>query len=422
MKKRLLAVPVTLLILILVVSFFIKGSPHWLAVKEVRQHFPKGAGDNPVPFNPSQPCPQGSTCGPYTPKPTDPPAKVDNGFSLSDIVGSVDIMLQLNHIIGGYLVSPANGLVIPTLDALNGDAVYYTMGAGDSVDIYYTPEPAYAAGMTDGVVADVREVSGKKKSKFTLAGNDGLLKIKATAEPSYEFMNGFFQYENDKMREYAFSEKQASVTLDKEYETGFKCLKMPQGAYYSYIDKTRDDRSFSIVNNNSQEYKLCIKKSVYDEFEMKEKLSGYVDLISSTIRLNAKMAYLENNQTVYESMSTNNVAEIQSTMEGKKLSLSMKPEIKGVIAATYSGYHVITEESVKGKVTRYHQYSKEVHPDSIGIYSSPTAPDIKIEGLALSQQGGVGKFTALSPSSEKQKDCEKKLKEALSYSTNVDVR
>lgn len=366
-----------------------------------------------TPEQPLTPETSGIISSPITPANTQ--ILPSSGFPLNDLIGSYKLLIMGGELVGGVIVSSKNGLAVPAFNPLTGDTVVYNMDKGDTVTIDYTSEPAYRAKMSKGVTAET------KKIRFTSYGSDSMLKIKKADEPSYEFNNGLFEYENDKVLEQVSTTKNDDVTLDPAYETGFRCLSLAPNAFYNYVEKMKQSDSFEIANNNSADYKVCVRKTRYDEYDMKGKLYGMVDLFNNAVKLNAKVTYSENNQTVYESLSTNNAADIASTYEGKKLSLSAaKPEVKGVVSRVYSGYHIITEENNNGQLIRHHEYSSTMHPDSIGIYSSASGPDINIQRLALTQEG-MGKFTALAPDSDKLKECSQKLKEALSYETNAEI-
>lgn len=335
---------------------------------------------------------------------------LSSGVNLQNIVGSTRIALLGGRIVGGVVISSINNNVVPAFNPLTGEVIIYNMDLGDTVTIDYTGEPAYKAILSEGVEA---EIQANNKIRFTAYSDDSMLKIKSTEEPSYEFTNGLLEYENKNVLEQIDTTKTNDANVDKDYETGFKCLTLAANAKYNYEDKVEPDRSFSIENLNKQDYKVCIKKTIYDEYELVNQRYGLIDLVKDVLKLKAKVLYEKAKKLVFESLDSRNDAEIETSLGTTKILIQNVAPSSETLSKTYIGNHVITERLEGKKVVRYHEFSKEKYPELINIYSTSfknSQPDITIKDNMLVQDGS-NRFTALT----QENPCLEQLQTLLDY-------
>lgn len=330
-----------------------------------------------------------------------------SGNIISNIAGSYNLLLIAGELVGGVIISSADNNAIPALNPLTGNVIIYNMDLGDTVTIDYTGEPAYRAEMSEGVEA---EVQTNNKIRFTAYGEDSMFKIKPTEEPSYEFNNGLLEYESNQLLEQINTTKTNDADVDKNYETGFKCLTLAADANYNYKDKVKQERSFEIKNLNKQEYQVCIKKTIYDEYTMTGSRYSLIDLVKDSLKLKAKVQYLKNKELVYEGLDERNDAELETSLGTTKLLIQNRAPSTETISKTYTGNHII-KETIKARI---HEFSKEKNPELINIYSASfknIMPDVTINNNMLIQEG-KNKFTALT---QENKDCLNQLQSLFDY-------
>ncbi|MDP2908040.1 MAG: hypothetical protein Q8O03_08980 [Nanoarchaeota archaeon] len=236
---------------------------------------------------------------------------------------------------------------------------------------------------------------------------------KSEGQPKYEFNNGLLEYENNNVLEKVNTSKVNSASVDKNYETGFKCLTLAADADYNYDDKVKAERSFSIKNLNKQDYKVCVKKTVYDEYNLVNQMYSLVDLVKDNVRLKSMVLYEKGKKSLYEGLDQNNDAEIETSLGVTKLSIANKAPSSAQVSKTYTGNHVISE-ALEGKtVTRYHSFSKIKYPN-VNIYSTSfrnKQPDITIKDNLLVQDG-KNRFSAIT---QENKDCLEQLGSLFDY-------
>lgn len=335
---------------------------------------------------------------------------LSSGVQLQNIAGSTRIALLEGQIVGGMVISSVDNNVVPAFNPLTGEVIIYNMDLGDIVTIDYTGEPAYRASMSEGIEA---EVQANNKIRFTAYGDDSILKIKSTDEPSYEFNNGLLEYENKNVLEQIDTLKLNDANVDKDYETGFKCLTLAANAKYNYEDKVEPDRSFSIENLNKQDYQVCIKKTIYDEYELVNQRYGLIDLVKDTLKLKARVLYEKAKKLIFKSLDARNDAEIETSLGTTKILIQNSAPSSETLSKTYIGNHIITEKLEGKEVVRYHEFSEESHPELINIYSTSfknEQPDITIENNMLVQKGN-NRFTALT----QENPCLEQLQSLLNY-------
>ncbi len=335
---------------------------------------------------------------------------LSGGLNFQNIVGSYRVLVMAGKLVGGVIVSSKDNNAVPAFNPLTGDVIIYNMDLGDTVTIDYTGEPAYQAKMSEGVEA---EIQSKNKIRFTAYGKDSLLKIKPTDEPSYEFNNGLLEYESSNVLEQINTSKANDASVDKDYETGFKCLTLAADANYNYDDKVKKERSFSIKNLNKQDYKVCVKKTIYDEYQLVNQRYGLIDLVKDSVKLKAMVSYSRKNSPVYESFDSLNDAEMETSLGTTKLLIQNRAPSSATVSKTYVGSHVITEKLQGKEVTRIHEFVKEKHPEIINIYSTSfrkEQPDLAINDNMLIQKD-KNKFTAFTQDHE----CYKYVEKLLSY-------
>ena len=331
---------------------------------------------------------------------------------ISNIAGSQRIMLLYGQLVGGVIVSSSNDNSIPTFNPLTQEVITYNMDLGDTVTIDYTDDPAYQAKMSEGVVAEIGD-----NVRFTANGDDSLIKIKPTENPSYEFQNGLFEYENEDILEQITTTKLNEANIDKEYETGIKCLTLAPLANYDYKDKAKAERSFSVKNMNQQNYKLCIKKTIYDEYVLTGNRYGLIDLIHNSLKLKAKVIYSKT-KPVYESLDEMNDAELETKLNVAKMLITDRAPSSETISKTYISNHIITEKLEESKVIRYHEFSKEKYPNLINIYSTVlknNQPDIQVQKNLLTQKN-KNKFTAITL---ENKECLNQIHDLRDYNERI---
>jgi len=336
---------------------------------------------------------------------------LSGGVNFQNIVGSYRVLVMAGKLVGGVVVSSKDNNAVPAFNPLTGDVIIYNMDLGDTVTIDYSTEPAYNAKMSEGVKA---EVQAKNKVRFTAYGQDSTLKIKSADEPSYEFNNGLLEYESSNLLEQINTTKANNADVDKDYELGFKCLTLAADANYNYDDKVKPDRSFEIKNLDKQDYKVCIKKTIYDEYQLVNQRYGIIDLVKDDVKLKSKVAYSKKNKAVYESFDSLNDAEIETSLGTTKLSITNKAPSAATVSKTYSGSHVITENFENKKMVRVHEFSLTKHPELISLYSTAfrqAQPDITIKDNLLVQKG-KNKFTAFT---QQNKECFSQLKSLFAY-------
>lgn len=316
------------------------------------------------------------------------------GTSVAGIAGSYNLMILAGTLVGGVIISSANGNVVPTLNPLTGDVVVYNMDKGDKVVVDYTGEPAYNAKLSEGVEA---EVQTPNRVRFTAYDDDSFFKIKSTDKPSYDFNNGLLEYENDNVLEQISTTETDSAMVDSDYQFGFSCVSLAGNASYYYVDKNDWKRSFSLSNTNRQSYDVCIRKTAYDEFGMSGQRYALIDIVKDKLRFKAKFRYFMTGLLALESFDERNDISIESGMGDRKIIITNSAPISNMISQTYSGKHLITEKLVNNEVIRTHKFAKANHPELINIYSTnfkDKMPDINIEDGMLIQQN-KNKFTGL---------------------------
>lgn len=351
---------------------------------------------------------QNGQIGEVTPAST---GSLSGGVNFQSIVGSYRVLVMAGKLVGGVVVSSKDNNAVPAFNPLTGDVIIYNMDLGDTVTIDYSSEPAYQAKMSEGVKA---EIQSKNKVRFTAYGKDSLLKIKPTEEPSYEFNNGLLEYESNNVLEQINTSKANNANVDKDYETGFKCLTLAADANYNYDDKVKKDRSFSIKNLDKQDYKVCVKKTIYDEYQLVNQRYGLIDLVKDSLKLKSKVAYSRKSSPVYESFDSLNDAEMETSLGVTKLLISNKAPSSETITKTYTGNHVITEKLEGKGAIRIHEFSKEKHPEVISIYSTSfrtEQPDITVKDNLLVQDG-KNRFTAFT---QQNKECLSQLQVLFAY-------
>jgi hypothetical protein len=336
---------------------------------------------------------------------------LSSGVNLQNIIGSTRVAIMGGRIVGGMIVSSVNDHALPAFNPLTGDVIVYNMDLGDTVLIDYSIEPAYNAKMSEGVKA---EIQSKNKVRFTAYGKDSVLKIKPTEEPSYEFNNGLLEYESSNVLEQVNTSKVNDANVDKDYNYGFKCLTLAADANYNYDDKVKPERSFEIKNLDKQDYKVCIKKTIYDDYQLVNQRYGLIDLVKDSLKLKSKVAYSRKSNPVYESFDGLNDAEIETSLGVTKLLISNKAPSSEMITKTYVGNHVLTEKLNGRSITRYHEFSKTKHPELVSIYSTKfktEQPDITVKDNMLVQDG-KNRFSAIT---QENKDCLEQLGSLFDY-------
>lgn len=313
---------------------------------------------------------------------------------VSNIAGSYHLITMSGQIAEGVIISSKNNNVVPALNLLEGSLIFYHMQLGDKVIIDQIGGDGvmgskYNAQMDKGVSADISKDLGKVR--FTAYGDDSILKIsRPEGQPKYEFNNGLLEYENKNVLEQVNTTKLNDASVDKNYETGFKCLTLAADANYNYDDKVSKERSFSIKNLNNQDYKVCVKKTIYDEYQMVNNRYSLVDLVKDSVKFKAKVLYSKKNKPVYESFDERNDAEMETSLGVTKLLVQNRAPSSETVAKTYTGNHVITEKLQGKDVVRLHEFSKEKYPELINIYSTmfrSEQPDISINDNMLVQDG-----------------------------------
>ncbi|MCG2717246.1 MAG: hypothetical protein L6408_00220 [Nanoarchaeota archaeon] len=317
--------------------------------------------------------PSGNSINPVTegttiiPAPTSPTAATANGGIISGITGSHGLLLYGGALLGGFVISSIDNNQVPSLNPLTGDVIVYTMNAGDTVLIDYTQEPAYRATMSEGVEA---ELLTQNRIRFIAYSDDSVLKVIPTEDPSYQFNDGRLEYENDNVLEKINTTKEDEANVDANYDTGFKCLTLAGGANYDYEDKIEKTNSFSLKNINKQDFNICVKKTVYDEYKMTSQRYGLIDLVKDSIKIKSKILYQREGQNVFESLDERNEANIETNLGTTKLTIQNRVPTAEIVANTYIGNHILTENTEGNQVIRYHQFSQEKYPDMINIYST----------------------------------------------------
>lgn len=317
---------------------------------------------------------------------------------LKNLEGSYKLLTYYNQIVGGVIVSSKDNNVIPTLNLLDGSLVFYNLQQGDKVEINQIGSNGimgdeYKAVMSEGVSA---EIQANNKVRFTAYGDDSLLKIKPSEEPSYEFNNGLLEYENKNVLEQINTTKINEASVDKSYEYGFKCLTLASDADYNYNDKIKPERSFEVKNLNRQDYQLCVKKTVYDDYSMTGQRYGIIDLVKDSVALKAKVIYSKKNIDVYEGLDDRNEAVLETSLGTTKISITNPAPSSDTISQTFISSHVLSEVIKTGKIIRFHSFMEKKGSDVINIYSTlfkSSQPDISINNDLLVQKG-KNKFSA----------------------------
>ncbi len=321
--------------------------------------------------------------------------------TISNIAGSYNLLIFAGSLIGGIIISSADNNAIPTFNPLTGDVVIYNMNKGDKVTVDYTSEPAYKAEMSEGVQA---EIQTPQRIRFTAYSDNSYLKIKPTEEPSFNFKNGLLEYENSKIIEQIDTTKENNANVDQDYELGFKCFTLASNATYNYINKEDASKSFSFQNLNPQEYQVCIKKTIYDDYPMASQLNCVIDLVKDEAKFKAKFLYSKINKISLESLDERNEITIEYGMGKKKLTITNPAPTNDIISRFYSGYHKITEKLENRKAVRYHEFTSTEHSPFIDIYQTnfrniQSTIEI-IDGMLVQKE--KNKFTAMV---ERNHDC-----------------
>lgn len=353
---------------------------------------------------------------------------------LSDIVGSYNLIMKSGQIVGGVIVSSKNNNVIPALNLVDGSLVFYNMQLGDKVVIDQIGGDGimgdeYEAKMDKGVSANVNKDLGK--IRFTAYGDDSVLIIgKSEDPPKYEFKNGLLEYENKNVLEQINTTELDDSTVDKAYETGFRCLTLAPKANYNYQDKEDKEKSFSIKNDNNKDYTVCTKKTAYDEYSLESNLySSLVDIMNDNFLLKAGVTFFKQASPVYKGFDAKNLARIESDVETTKLSLENRAPRTKLLSEVYTGIYKITETMVKGIVHRGFDYIEDRKPLMVNLYTSNMSKnygygDIKVSKdgiLRYYSQDGEEKIVMHDPESAATKKCRELLKEILTYEQSIET-
>lgn len=125
---------------------------------------------------------------------------------------------------------------------------------------------------------------------FELFTNESDL-IKSEEDPTiYYLTNGTITFENEFFTEMVQSNNTASIEVT---DNGFTCMSiLPVGVYY-YIDKRDKRRDFAIsIPDYGLLYKLCIRRSPDQEFNLECPNCGMIDFVDNKITLNGVVSYL----------------------------------------------------------------------------------------------------------------------------------
>lgn len=200
------------------------------------------------------------------------------------------------------------------------------------------------------------------------------------------------------------------IKLNKQ--SGFECATLQEGGVYSFESA---EKTFSITNDNKQDYTVCVNKKEKPVPKPVSQRSGYVDEIKNVVDLKTKVTYKYDNRPVYQGFDDNNQAVIDLS-EGSIVINNRAPQDK--ISEVRIGHHVITEEKVSGKVKRYHEYVKDPSPFIISSYETSfgNTKIIVIQDALVQENPEISnKFIMHEPNSMEMGLCLGEMEEVLSY-------
>lgn len=194
--------------------------------------------------------------------------------------------------------------------------------------------------------------------------------------------------------------------------SGFECATLQEGGVYSFESS---EKSFSVTNDNKQDYTVCINKREKPVPKPVSQRSGYVDEIKNVVDLKTKVTYKYDNKPVYQGFDDNSQA-IIDLREGSIAINNRAPQDK--ISETRIGHHLITEEKVGGEVKRYHEYVKDPSSFIISFYETSfgeTKIVARQDALVQENPEISNKFIMHEPNSMAMGLCLGEMEEVLSY-------
>lgn len=200
------------------------------------------------------------------------------------------------------------------------------------------------------------------------------------------------------------------ISLNKQ--SGFECATLQQGGVYNFESS---EKSFSVTNDNNQDYTLCVNKKEKPVSKPVSQRSGYVDEVKDVVELKTKVTYKYDNKLVYQSFDDNNQAVIDL---GKGSIVINNRAPKDKVSETRIGHHLISEEKVDGEVKRYHEYIESPSPLIIKNYETGfgNTKIVARQGALVQENPEINnKFIMHEPDSMEMGLCLGEMGEVLSY-------
>jgi len=200
------------------------------------------------------------------------------------------------------------------------------------------------------------------------------------------------------------------IRLNKQ--TGFECVTLQQDGTYSFESS---EKSFSVTNDNKQDYTVCINKKEKPVSKPVSQRSGYVDQVKDVIDLKNQVTYKHDNKLVYQGFDENN----QAVIDLKKSSIVINNRAPGEkISEVRIGHHLVTEKRVSGEVRRYYKHVENPSPFLIRFYETSfnkIGIVAKDEALIQENPETSSKFIMHEPNSMEMGLCLGGMEEVLSY-------
>ena len=236
------------------------------------------------------------------------------------------------------------------------------------------------------------------QSAFQAISDQAQIFIPRKSSQDYEIKNAELTCHGPNTNERLEAKHTSSIRYGAEC---FTCLLLSKDSTYWYADKDLI-RDFGITPHGDEQYPLCIRKEVHEQYPNSAAL---VDFIDHRMSLPGKVSYRRLpvrdgqilsliSEPVYQSTDASNQAKFELDVrfdQVKNLRLTNSAPGEGVLSLISNGHYAVYEHGGNGSVNRYGRFTDKFMPAVIESYESDLGsetPVVRFRGDLMIQEGG----------------------------------